>query len=104
MVSLGSFEPIPIKKKEQTFYLTYDASKSLVEEFGTQLPERNIPVELEVDGEITINYVYLGMNGSRAPNCSNFYDIIIDDLDVWDFNSESKDKTNSGLSTFIKKG
>lgn len=33
-------------------------------------------MKFEVDGEITINYVYPGMEGPHAPNRPTFYEIM----------------------------
>lgn len=82
MVSFGSFDLIPISGKKQTFFDVHDACKSLVKEFGPHLLEGAIPVKFEVDGEITINYVYLGMDRPNAPNRPTFYEIMTGDLDV----------------------
>ncbi|KAL2497497.1 Retrotrans gag domain-containing protein [Abeliophyllum distichum] len=64
MVSFGSFYPILISNKEQTFFTPYDAGKSLSEvaEFGPQLLKGAIPVEFKVDEEVTITYVYPEMD------------------------------------------
>lgn len=96
MVSFGSFDPIPIPKKKQTFFDVHKACKSSVEEFGPQLPEGAIPVKFEVDGEITISYIYPGMNGLSAPNHPAFYEIMTGDLDVWDSDSELEDEIGDG--------
>ncbi|KAL2491850.1 Cornifin domain-containing protein [Abeliophyllum distichum] len=52
MVSFGSFDPIPISSEGQTFTFTYDAGKSLFDviEFGHQILEGAILVELKIDG------------------------------------------------------
>lgn len=103
MVSFGSFDPTPIVKWENTFSHTYDADKSPAEEFGLQLPEGAISVKFEVDGEITINYIYPGMDGPPIPNRPTFYEIMTDDLDIWDSDSESEDEIGDGWTTFISK-
>ncbi|KAL2491922.1 Uncharacterized protein Adt_27550 [Abeliophyllum distichum] len=84
MVSFGSFDPIPISNKRQTFPTPYDIGKSLFEvtEFGPQLPKGAIPVELKVDKEITITYIYLDMVKLDSGNHPTFYEIMTDDLDV----------------------
>lgn len=102
-VLLGSFDPIPIAEKKQTFFGVRDVCKSLVKEFGPQLPKGAIPVTFEVDGEITISYVYPGMDRPNAPNRPTFYEIMTGDLDVWDSDSESEDEIGDSWSTFIKK-
>ncbi|KAL2491906.1 hypothetical protein Adt_27534 [Abeliophyllum distichum] len=105
MVSFGSFDPIPISNKRQTFPTPYDIGKSLFEvtEFGPQLPKGAIPVELKVEKEVTIMYIYLDMVKLDSGNHPAFYEIMIDDLDVWNSNSESEDKIGDRWSTFISK-
>ncbi|KAL2493101.1 Ribonuclease H [Abeliophyllum distichum] len=60
IVSFGSFDPIPILNEGQTFFTPYDVGKLLFEvaEFGPQLLKGAILVELKVDEEVTITYVY----------------------------------------------
>ncbi|KAL2533510.1 Uncharacterized protein Adt_06861 [Abeliophyllum distichum] len=83
MVSFGSFDPIPILNEGQTFFTLYDVGKSLFEvaEFGPQLPKRAIPVELKVDEEVTITYVYPEMVKPDSGNRLTVYEIMTDDLD-----------------------
>ncbi|KAL2461665.1 Uncharacterized protein Adt_45085 [Abeliophyllum distichum] len=105
MVSFGSFDPIPISNEEHTFFTPYDAGKSLskVAKFGPQLPKGAIPVEFKVDEEVTITNVYPEMVKPDSDNCPTFYEIMTDDLDVWNSNSESEDEIGDGWSTFISK-
>ncbi|KAL2486366.1 Cornifin domain-containing protein [Abeliophyllum distichum] len=105
MVSFGSFDPIPISNEEQTFFTPYDAGKSLSEvaEFGPQLPKGTISIEFKVDEEVTITYVYPEMVKPDRSNRPTFYEIMTDDLDVWNSDSESEDEIGDGWSTFISK-
>ncbi|KAL2498281.1 Uncharacterized protein Adt_23831 [Abeliophyllum distichum] len=105
MVSFGSFDLISISNEGQTFFTPYDVEKSLSEvaEFGPQLPKGAIPVELKVDKEVTITYVYPKMIKPDSGNRPTFYEIITDNLDVWNFDSESEDEIGDGWSTFISK-
>lgn len=84
MVSCGSFDQIIVTKEEQTFPLTYNASKSLVDvaEFGLQLPKEAILMEFEVDKEVNITYIYIGMKKPHTPYRPTFYEIMTNDLDV----------------------
>ncbi|KAL2525808.1 Uncharacterized protein Adt_10862 [Abeliophyllum distichum] len=89
MVLFGSFDLISISNKGQTFSTPYDAGKSLFEvaKFGPQLLKGAILVELKVDEEITIAYVYPEMVKPDSGNRLTFYKIMADDLDVWDSDS-----------------
>ncbi|KAL2486805.1 Uncharacterized protein Adt_31561 [Abeliophyllum distichum] len=60
-----------------------------------------ILVEFKVDEEITITYVYPEMVKPDSDNRLTFYEIMIDDIRVWDSNSESEDEIGDGWSTFI---
>ncbi|KAL2532074.1 Uncharacterized protein Adt_05425 [Abeliophyllum distichum] len=105
MVSFGSFDPISISNEGQTFFIPYDAGKSLSEvaEFGPQLLKGTIPVELKVDEEVTITYVYPKMVKPDSGNRPTFYEIMTNVLDVWNSDSESEDEIGDGWSTFISK-
>ncbi|KAL2472117.1 Uncharacterized protein Adt_40253 [Abeliophyllum distichum] len=105
MVSFGSFDPIPISNKEHTFFSPYDVGKSLSEvvEFGPQLSKGAIPVELNVDEEVTITYIYPEMVKPDSGNRPTFYEIMTNDLDVWNSDSEFEDEIGDGWSTFISK-
>ncbi|KAL2492058.1 hypothetical protein Adt_27686 [Abeliophyllum distichum] len=98
MVSFCSFDPIPISNVGQTFFTPYDAGKSLSEvaEFGPQLPKGAILVELKVHEEVTITCVYPEMVKPDSGNRPTFYEITIDDLDVWNSDSESEDEIGDG--------
>ncbi|KAL2525285.1 hypothetical protein Adt_10339 [Abeliophyllum distichum] len=98
MVSFGSFDPISISNEGHTFFTPYDAGKSLskVAKFGPQLLKGAIPVELKVDEEVTITYVYLEMVKADSGNRPTFYEIMTDDLDVWNSDSESEDEIDDG--------
>ncbi|KAL2470474.1 hypothetical protein Adt_38610 [Abeliophyllum distichum] len=105
MVSFGLFDPISISNEGSTFFTPYDAGKSLSEvaEFGPQLPKGAILVELKVDEEVTITYVYPEMVKPDSGNRPTFYKIMTDNLDVWNSDSESEDEIGDGWSTFISK-
>lgn len=66
MFSSGSFDQILITKEEQTCPLMHNTGKSLAMDFGFQLPERSIPVELDVDEEVIITYIYPRMDKLHA--------------------------------------
>ncbi|KAL2532336.1 hypothetical protein Adt_05687 [Abeliophyllum distichum] len=96
MVLFGSFNPILISNKGQTFSPTFDAENSLFEvtEFGPQLSKGAVLVELKVDREVNIMYVYLEMVKPDR--------IMTDDLDIWNSGFESEDEISNGWVYFHK--
>ncbi|KAL2513308.1 Uncharacterized protein Adt_18908 [Abeliophyllum distichum] len=98
MVSFGSFDPIFISNKKHTFPTLYGAGKSLFEvtKFGPQLSKGAIPIELKEDKKVTIKYVYPKMVKADSGNRPSFYEIMTDDLDIWDFDSKSEDEIGDG--------
>ncbi|KAL2542996.1 hypothetical protein Adt_03974 [Abeliophyllum distichum] len=84
MVPFGLFDSISISKKGQTFPTLYGAEKSLSEvtEFGLKLSKEAILVELKVDEEVIITYVYPEMVKPDSDNQPIFYEIMTDDDDL----------------------
>ncbi|XP_038717270.1 uncharacterized protein LOC120010560 [Tripterygium wilfordii] len=94
MVAFGSFDPIPISMEAQTMPSSITNEESSNIELTAELPEGAVRVQFIVDGEATTVYAYPGMPRPQAPNRPTLYEIMTDDLDVWDSSPEMYDSSS----------